>query len=147
MVLVMPPEYRQLFSKFRKNLHLLRSLSWRTPLVLAIKYTSNCSFSLHEQVTDVGLVQLVPFTHNLNLTLDKVDKFISTLNYLNDGLLVKVALAINFIQGDISVLGIKVGGIWSALILVENFTWDWIYEPSKVKKSTLDESFPYLRNI
>ena len=110
---------------------------------------SNCSFSLHEQVTDVGLVQLGPFTHNLNLTLDKVDKFISTLNYPNDGLLAKVAnFKPNFILCDISVLGIKVGGILGVpSILVENFTWDWIYEPFKSKEKYFGRVIPVFKEI
>ena len=110
---------------------------------------SNCSFSLHEQVTDVGLVQLDPFTHNLNLTLDKVDKFISTLNYPNDGLLAKVAnFKPNFILCDISVLGIKVGGILGVpSILVENFTWDWIYEPFKSKEKYFGRVIPVFKEI
>ena len=101
-----------------------------------INMPSNCVFYLHEQVTDVGLVQIDPFTHDLSLTLKKVDKLISILSNPPKGLVEKVAnFQPHFILCDISLLGIKVGGILGVpSILVENFTWDWIYEPLKSER-------------
>ena len=101
-------------ANFKKNLHLLRSLSLEKLLFgLAIKYTLKLLLWLHEQVTDVGLVQLGPFyPQSRSLTLDKSGQIHLNPRCPGDGLLAKVAnFKPNFILCDISLLGIKVGGI------------------------------------
>ena len=80
--------------------------------------------------SDIGLVQNSPFDENLEETLKELGKFLpfkkETINHISE------LVESNFIDlffCDISPLGVAVAdhlGIPS--ILIENFTWDWIYE-------------------
>jgi UDP:flavonoid glycosyltransferase YjiC (YdhE family) len=87
-------------------------------------------FEYHEFVTDVGLVQKTPFLHDLKKTIETLDRFIpfdptlisDTADFLKQR-------ACQLVVCDISPIGISIAkeaGIPS--ILIENFTWDWIYE-------------------
>ena len=87
-------------------------------------------FEYHEFVTDVGLVQKTPFLHDLEKTIETLDRFIpfdpalisDTVDFLKQR-------ACQLVVCDISPIGISIAkeaGIPS--ILIENFTWDWIYE-------------------
>lgn len=86
-------------------------------------------FTYHRIVTDIGLVQDSAFAIDIDQTLSRLEEFIP---------LAKESIArcaaecrrSSLIICDISVLGIAVGkraGIPS--LLLENFTWDWIYQP------------------
>ena len=87
-------------------------------------------FEYHKFVTDIGLVQTTPFLHDLEETIETLDRFIpfdpamisDTANFLE-------RRACQLVVCDISPIGISIAakaGIPS--ILIENFTWDWIYE-------------------
>ncbi len=87
-------------------------------------------FRYHHVMTDVGLEQRTPLEEDIPATITRLEHFIpfneATLNNVVDTLddhECRVAVC------DISPLGIEVArhaGIPS--VLVENFTWDWIYE-------------------
>jgi UDP:flavonoid glycosyltransferase YjiC (YdhE family) len=87
-------------------------------------------FEYHECLTDIGLIQKTPFSHNLKETIEALDRFIP----FNPALISNTAgllkqLACQMVICDISPLGIAIAtkaGIPS--VLIENFTWDWIYE-------------------
>jgi hypothetical protein len=87
-------------------------------------------FEYHEFVTDIGLVQKTPFSHDLEETIETLDRFIP----FDPGLISDTAgflkeRACQLVVCDISPIGISIAakaGIPS--ILIENFTWDWIYE-------------------
>jgi hypothetical protein len=87
-------------------------------------------FEYHEFLSDIGLIQKTPFSHNLKETIEALDRFIPfdpALISNTAGLLKQ--LACRMVICDISPLGIAVAakaGISS--VLIENFTWDWIYE-------------------
>jgi hypothetical protein len=89
-----------------------------------------CSFSYHRLRTDVGLVQRTPLVEDPAETLRKLTTYLP----FEDSLLERLArtldeLECRLVLCDISPLGIAVAeraGIRS--VLVENFTWDWIYE-------------------
>ena len=89
-----------------------------------------CRFEYHEFLTDIGLIQKTPFSHDLKETIDALDQFIpfdSALISNTAGLLKQ--LACRMVICDISPLGIAIAvkaGLPS--VLIENFTWDWIYE-------------------
>ena len=81
--------------------------------------------------TDVGMVQKGPFEADLPATLDALKHFLPSshdnIEFLAKGLKERGCDAV---VCDISPLGIAVAkkaGVPS--ILVENFTWDWIYAP------------------
>ena len=86
-------------------------------------------FEYHPCVCDVGLVQISPLEEDLGATLDALDgapwrdsKTVETLA----GRLGQLGCAL--VVADISPLGLRVArraGLPS--VLVENFTWDWIY--------------------
>lgn len=90
-----------------------------------------CPFGYHPLLTDVGLVQTTPLVENPDETLRRLDEFLPFGVGQLDGLArVLDELGCQLVLCDISPLGIAAAqraGIPSAL--VENFTWDWIYEP------------------
>jgi hypothetical protein len=89
-----------------------------------------CSFSHHRLRTDIGLVQRTPLVEDPVETLHELSTFLP----FEGSLLEQLAGALHELECrlvlcDISPLGIAVAeraGIRS--VLVENFTWDWIYE-------------------
>lgn len=87
-------------------------------------------FEYHEFVTDIGLVQKTPFSHDLEKTIETLDRFIPfDTELILDTADVLKQQACQLVICDISPIGIpiaKEAGIPS--ILIENFTWDWIYE-------------------
>ncbi len=87
-------------------------------------------YQLIQVKTDIGLVQDSPFTENLENTIKELDEFYPFKKETIDSITELVnKLEIHLIFCDISPLGIEIAnrtGIPS--ILIENFTWDWIYE-------------------
>ena len=86
-------------------------------------------FVYHKLLTDIGLVQKTAFEADLIRTLRSLDHFLPFQQSLIDEIAAKIKkLNSCVIISDISPLGIavaKAAGIPS--VLVENFTWDWIY--------------------
>ncbi|HSE83320.1 MAG TPA: hypothetical protein VLB01_02080 [Thermodesulfobacteriota bacterium] len=87
-------------------------------------------FNYHSLLTDVGLIQKTPLHEDINKTLESLNKF-----YPIESSFVKTLagelkkLKCKLVISDISPVGIiaaKEAGIPS--VLIENFTWDWIYE-------------------
>lgn len=87
-------------------------------------------FALHTLKTDVGLVQTSALQFDLDKTITALDAFLPFDPALLDALAAETrSLGCQMAVCDISPLGIAVAeraGLTS--ILVENFTWDWIYE-------------------
>ena len=86
-------------------------------------------FGYHKVLTDIGFVQNTPFQEDIRKTLRHLESFFPLEASSVDRLAEKVSrLGCCLVVCDISPLGIAVGkkaGIPS--VLVENFTWDWIY--------------------
>ncbi len=85
------------------------------------------AFTYHAHVTDIGLVQLTSLHEDLEATIARLDSFLPFRSSLLDEMATLVE-GCEAIVCDIAPLGIAVArqaGIPS--ILVENFTWDWIY--------------------
>ncbi len=86
-------------------------------------------FGYHAQVTDVGLVQKDPLCADLPETLARLDEFLP----FDGGVIKHLAETVSrlncaMVLCDISPMGIAVArkaGVPS--LLVENFTWDWVY--------------------
>ncbi len=87
-------------------------------------------FEYHEFSTDVGLVQKTPFSHDLEKTIETLDRLIpfdSALISDTAGFLKQRECQL--VACDISPIGISIAKQASIpSILIENFTWDWIYE-------------------
>jgi UDP:flavonoid glycosyltransferase YjiC (YdhE family) len=83
----------------------------------------------HTTHTDVGLVQVTPLEEDLRATLAALDDFYPLGRVQVEGLATRlVELGCRLVVCDIAPLGIAAGrraGL--PVILVENFTWDWIY--------------------
>ena len=88
-------------------------------------------YEYHEVETDVGLVQRSALEHDLDATLEALDDFPA----LTGRQVVELAGVLEeagarAVLCDIAPLGIAVAdhaGVPS--LLLENFTWDWLYEP------------------
>jgi len=90
----------------------------------------NCIFRVIEEVTDVGLVQQSPFNHSLVDTYIQISQWLPlSKSKLEKPLSLLVNLDPHLILCDVSPLGIELGNrLQIPSILVENFTWDWIYQ-------------------
>jgi len=96
--------------------------------------------------TDVGLVQTDPFNEDLDQTLVELEKyypFESNLISLVTKLLVENKIEI--VVCDISALGIYIADkLQIPSVLIENFTWDWIYQFYSKTKPQLKRYISYL---
>ncbi|UCD31096.1 MAG: hypothetical protein JSV38_09775 [Desulfobacterales bacterium] len=106
-------------------------------------------FKYHEFPTDVGLIQKTPFSHDLEQTIEKLNQFIpfdpalisNTVDLLQ-------RLACQLVICDIAPIGINIAteaGIPS--ILIENFTWDWIYEDFIHSDARIGTYVDFMREI
>lgn len=105
------------------------------------------SFHYHRLRTDIGLVQMTPFQEDLPATVQKLQNFLPFDHLQIAGLAQKIRhLKCELVICDIAPMGIlvaKAAGVPS--VLIENFTWDWIYEG--YEEETLNEFIVYLQSI
>jgi hypothetical protein len=106
-------------------------------------------FSYHELVTDIGMVQHSPLQEDLSMTIDRLNRFLPLEPCLIDRLAQQLSdLGCRLVICDIAPMGILAGrqaGIPS--ILVENFTWDWIYQGYLNRSKRMGKHVDYLRRI
>ncbi len=107
------------------------------------------NIKLHSIQSDVGLVQADPFHEDLELTLKQLERFypISPAMLFEIVELIK-KIRVDLVICDISPLGLLVAE--SACIpslLIENFTWDWIYEPYVTYSKKFGQYANYLSGI
>jgi UDP-N-acetylglucosamine:LPS N-acetylglucosamine transferase len=92
--------------------------------------SNSFTFQHHRLETDIGLVQKTPFQEDLPATIQKLKKFLPFNQSRIAALAEKIRhLNCNLVVCDIAPMGIRVAqeaGVPS--VLVENFTWDWIYQ-------------------
>ena len=124
------------FGHATRTIGLLQALQNHIPDLKARLFTtvseslfrgSEVDFSYHPVITDIGLVQLDAFVEDRQMTIDKLAELMPFAPSLISDC-ADLCRSCRLIICDISCLGIEVGaaaGIPS--ILVENFTWDWIY--------------------
>lgn len=88
-------------------------------------------YRYHEVVTDVGFVQSSALRHDLPATVAALRDMVPFDDDLVSGLALEVRLAgCQAVLCDVAPLGVAVAeraGLPS--VLVENFTWPWLYEP------------------
>jgi len=106
-------------------------------------------FTCHEVVTDVGLIQKTPLHADLAETVKRLNRFIPFEKERIDQLAGKVnRLKCGLVVCDIAPMGIAVArraGI--ASLLVENFTWDWVYEEYEETHGGLRRYADYLGEL
>ncbi len=138
-----------------RTIALLQSLQKRFPGLHASLFTtapesmfadSGIGHTYYRMVTDIGLVQQDAFSEDREQTIEKL----AGLLPFDDSLIrhcADLCRSCRLIICDISCLGILTG-IEAAVpsILVENFTWDWIYEKMG-PQSGLDPYIGYFTDI
>lgn len=113
--------------KVNPNLHF--HLYTQTPQWFFDEALGN-GFTYHLLQSDVGLVQSTPMTQDLVLTRQKLSHFFKQIQTEKIRIAQELRdLQIRFVSADISPLGILSAAQASIpSVLIENFTWDWIYE-------------------
>jgi len=139
-----------------RSIAIMQALSKRNPAIefLIISSLNEQVFSdsginylYYPVVTDVGFFQHNAFAEDIEKTLTALEELLP----FSDSLLEELAQlcgGCSLICCDIAALGIAVGqkaGIPS--ILLENFTWDWIYQPYIKQNKRLEEFADYLRTF
>jgi len=105
------------------------------------------AFRYHRLLTDIGLVQKTPFQEDLPATVQKLETFLP----FNQTQIAAIAGKIRKLKNaavicDIAPMGIRVAGeAGIPSVLVENFTWDWLY--GGYKKGGLKKFAAYLQSI
>ncbi len=110
--------------------------------------TLSRKISCHHLKTDVGMVQTDPLREDLSRTMTELEHFLP----FDEGQLAKTARTLKNLQcrlviSDIAPMGIaaaKTAGIKS--VLIENFTWDWIYTPYVVRAPRMKHHIDYLKS-
>lgn len=106
-------------------------------------------FRYHEVLTDIGLAQTTSMAEDLAETVRRLDAFLPFAPELVKKLAQDVrALKCEMVFCDIAPLGIAVAsaaGLPS--VLVENFTWDWIYEGYQDEEPGFVPHIVYLQEI
>ena len=106
-------------------------------------------FIYHRVKTDLGLVQRSPFQEDIHETLRRLDTFLPFDPSLIDHLAQTVARQHSaLILCDISPLGLAVSRVAKIpSILIENFTWDWIYQGYADVAESMKKHIRYLRPL
>lgn len=106
-------------------------------------------FGYHPVQTDIGMVQVSPLEEDLTATCDALDRLLPYNTQWVDDLATQLnRLSCRMVICDIAPLGIVVAqtaGIPS--ILIENFTWDWIYESYLMQAPRLKPHIAYLADL
>ena len=106
-------------------------------------------FSYFPLLTDVGLAQDTPLQVDLRQTYDRLNRYLPFRSPQIEGLSsLLVKRNCSLVLCDIAPIGIpaaRQAGIPS--VLIENFTWDWIYEAYLGEEPGPAEFVPYLKGI
>ena len=106
-------------------------------------------FGYHAVVTDIGMVQTSPLAEDPDATCKQLDRWLPFDPNFVDQLAAHLrALNCVLVVSDISPIGIAAAqqaGLPS--LLVENFTWDWIYQSYLSKAPGLQAHINYLADI
>lgn len=109
--------------------------------------STEAPFKYHALLTDVGLAQKTPLVVDLPETVRRLDGLMPFEAELIEQLATQVQEAgCRAVLCDVAALGLAVAqaaGLPS--VLIENFTWDWIYEPYLAEEPRLERHMEYLR--
>ena len=107
------------------------------------------SFGYHHVLTDIGMTQKTPTAEDPSSTAHRLDEFLPFEDALLNRLARKIASqGCRLVICDISPLGIEVAkkaGVPS--LLIENFTWDWIYEAYVRYEPELRRHIAFMKQI
>jgi hypothetical protein len=99
--------------------------------------------------TDVGLVQLTPFEEDIEKTVIALEEFIPFSKTKYESFIHSLSqMNLDLILCDISPLGLWVAEqLAIPSVLIENFTWDWIYENYLNDYPVLNKFSPIIKEI
>jgi UDP:flavonoid glycosyltransferase YjiC (YdhE family) len=106
-------------------------------------------FGHHPLLTDIGLAQKTPILEDVPDTLRLLDDFLP----FDASRIREIASRLNRLQCQLVICDIAPMGITVAKaaavpsILIENFTWDWIYEAYREDAPKLSEHIAYLGDV
>lgn len=111
--------------------------------------STHAPFRYHSLLTDLGLAQKTPLVVDLPETVRRL----ATLMPFNPQMIKRLAAQVTqagcrAVLCDVAALGLTVAhaaGLPS--VLIENFTWDWIYEPYVAEEPKLQPHMDYLRQL
>lgn len=105
------------------------------------------AFTYHSLLSDIGLVQETALREDITATVAALERFLPFRAALVRDCAARVTrLECKLVVCDIAPLGIAVAraaGVPS--VLVENFTWDWIYQGYRRDEPRLGDAIAYLR--
>ncbi len=106
-------------------------------------------FAYHPTLTDIGMVQKTPFCEDLQNTLKRLGElFPFDQNQIDSIARLLSKRKCRLIVCDISPMGISVGKASDIpSVLVENFTWDWIYESYAMLNNNFNFYIKYLKGL
>jgi hypothetical protein len=107
------------------------------------------TYQFHSYITDIGLVQNSPLVEDLDATIMRLDSFIpfKSCEVLEVVKIIKHEKCLAVVC-DISPIGIFIAKEAELpSILIENFTWDWIYEGYSKSEPRFYRYIPYLRSL
>ncbi len=105
-------------------------------------------FSYHELLTDIGLVQTNSLQEDVTATIGRLTEFLPFRPELLQKLAGQLGPECRLVLCDIAPLGIATAteaGVPS--ILIENFTWDWIYAGYPALAGRIQARIDYLRGL
>jgi hypothetical protein len=107
------------------------------------------AFGYHSLLTDIGLVQSTPLRADIPETLKRLNEFLPFDAFMISNLAREIKnLQCDLIICDIAPMGIAVAekaGVPS--LLIENFTWDWIYQPYLQEDPRMAGHISYLKGL
>ncbi|MBU1568628.1 MAG: hypothetical protein KJ630_23745 [Proteobacteria bacterium] len=104
-------------------------------------------FTYHQVVVDIGLAQTSALATDFPATIKKLDDFLPYPETLVERL-VALCTGCSLVLCDIAPLGIVVAKrLKIPSVLVENFTWDWIYAPATKRHPDIEKHATLLKNI
>ena len=109
----------------------------------------SCRFGYHPLLTDVGLAQTTPIAEDLDETLRRLAGFLPFGDAALDALAAELhRLGCRLALADISPLGLAAARrAQIPSVLVENFTWDWIYEPYVERRPAFEPAIATLAAV
>lgn len=113
------------------------------------KDSMSCGFGYHSVLTDIGLAQKTPLHEDLDKTLKILDEFLP----FDTALIRNLARKIRSLKCDMAICDIAAMGIAAARyaeipsVLIENFTWDWIYEQYLNQAPRIERHIRYLKDL
>ncbi len=105
-------------------------------------------FTYHPLLTDIGLVQTNSMQENLPGTIERLNEFLPFGPARLRQLATQLGPRCRLVLCDIAPLGIAVAQeLGAPAALIENFTWDWIYEGYPGFAAELQPHVGYLRRL